>query len=56
MISIGTDVQVRERFCGRWASGFQVAEASNDAYVVRRSSDHELLPVSFASNEVRRAG
>jgi len=55
MLSVGTSVEVRERFCGRWSRGFRVAEASTDAYLVRRNADQSLLPVSFASDEIRRA-
>lgn len=55
MLSIGTDVEVRERFCGRWARGFEVAETASGTYVVRRTSDRTLLPVTFAHTEIRRA-
>ncbi|MGZ4803842.1 MAG: hypothetical protein ACXV9P_14655 [Acidimicrobiia bacterium] len=56
MLSIGTAVEVRERFCGRWSGGFQVFGATQDAYAVQRTSDQSVLPVLFAVHEIRRAG
>ena len=55
MLSIGTGVEVRERFCGRWAGGFEIVDAAHDQYVVRRTSDRSVLPASFSTNEIRRA-
>jgi hypothetical protein len=55
MLAIGTDVEVRERFCGRWAPGYQIAEAASGFYLVRRISDRTVLPASFAGSEIRPA-
>jgi hypothetical protein len=50
----GTRVEVRSRFDGTWANGFEVAEAVADGYRVRRLSDGTLLPAVFDDDEVRR--
>lgn len=50
----GIRVQVRCRFDGTWASGFQVFSAQpGGLYLVRRLSDHAVLPATFAENELR---
>jgi len=46
--SPGEPVEVRDRFTGRWAPGFEVADvtaAPKRRYLVRRRSDGALLPV-----------
>jgi hypothetical protein len=53
-LSIGTDVEVRNRFCASWSRGFEVAETTNAGYRLRRQSDHYVLPAEFTANEVRR--
>jgi len=58
-LSPGTEVEVRTRFQGRWASGFEVdavhgdGSDHDDRYVVRRRSDGVVLPVAFQATEVR---
>jgi hypothetical protein len=54
-ISAGTSVEVRNRFCRSWGPGFQIASGTRAGYRVRRTSDGYLLPVEFASGEVRVA-
>jgi hypothetical protein len=50
----GVRVEVRSRFDGGWASGFQVFAAQpNGRYLVRRLSDHSVLPITFAEAELR---
>jgi hypothetical protein len=54
----GTGVQVRTRFDGRWASGFEIADvrqrgAAPAVYRLRRRSDHRVLPAFFPSSELR---
>ena len=45
----GVRVQVRSRFDGGWVSGFQVFAAQpSGRYLVRRLSDHSVLPITFA--------
>ena len=50
----GVRVQVRSRFDGGWASGFQVfAPQPSGGYLVRRLSDRSVLPITFAETELR---
>lgn len=50
----GVRVQVRNRFDGAWASGYRVFAAQpSGGYLVRRLSDHSVLPVTFAAAEMR---
>ena len=49
----GDKVEVRTRFDARWARGFEVAEADEEGVRVRRLSDGEELPVTFAPEDVR---
>lgn len=51
----GSHVEVRNRFDGRWTRGFVVDEVLADGgYRIRRTSDDQLLPSTFSSDEVRR--
>ena len=50
----GTRVEVRKRFDATWARGFEVADAVEDGYVIRRLSDGHVLPAAFALDDVRR--
>ena len=50
----GTKVEVRRKFDDKWATGFEVAEATSETVQLRRLSDGELLPVSFAIEDVRK--
>ena len=50
----GTKVEVRDRFARTWRRGFEVAEAVDGGYRIRRMSDRSILPVVFAPDEVRR--
>jgi hypothetical protein len=58
-LSPGTEVEVRTRFQGRWAPGFEVDAVHSDPgdrddhYVLRRRSDGALLPVAFHQTEIR---
>jgi hypothetical protein len=54
LLDEGTRVDVRDRFQGRWTHGFVVAEATPDAYRLRRLSDDSVLPGHFAHDSVRR--
>ena len=49
----GTRVEVRDRFKGAWARGFEVECAEGDHYRIRRLSDGAVLPVAFAPDAVR---
>ena len=55
-LSVGADVEVRNRFCASWSRGFEVAETTGQGYRLRRQSDHYVLPAEFRANEVRQAG
>ena len=54
----GTGVEVRTRFDGHWASGFEIADvrrrgAAPPTYRIRRRSDHAVLPALFPSTHLR---
>ncbi len=51
----GTAVEVRNRFDGRWSSGFEVAAEEPGGYRIVRLSDASELPVLLGRDEVRRA-
>lgn len=56
VVATGTRVQVRNRFDGAWARGFEIAEAIDDEaaarYRLRRVSDACVLPTLFSSPEI----
>ena len=49
----GTPVQVRDRFEFAFRSGFEVSEATDAGYRLRRRSDGVVLPAEFALKDVR---
>ena len=50
----GVRVRIRNRFDGAWASGYQVFAAQpGGGYLVRRMSDHSVLPITFAEAELQ---
>jgi hypothetical protein len=49
----GAEVEVRVRYRGHWASGFEVVSVDDDGYWLRRRSDGAILPVAFADDEIR---
>ena len=56
----GTEVEVRNRFNGDWASGFEVADVvagaigpRPDEYWLRRLSDGTKLGPSFSPSDIR---
>ena len=51
----GTRVEVRTRFSGDWARGFEVADTSSEGYLLRRTSDGSVLPRRFGSDDIRSA-
>ena len=55
-LAAGTAVEVRVRFRENWSRGFQIAEATEVGYRLRRLSDNALLPVLFSGRDLRRAG
>ena len=50
----GTKVDVRNRYQGTWVRGFEVAEATEDGYRIRRLSDGSTLGELFSRDDVRR--
>jgi hypothetical protein len=46
-------VEVRNRYDGRWAEGFQVTEVTEWGYRVQRLSDKTVLPEVFPPEAVR---
>ena len=53
-LSTGMAVQVRNRFDGRWVSGFEVAdEPDSHTYEIRRRSDRTVLPERFPRSQLR---
>lgn len=56
MFEHGARVEVRSRYDGVWVGGFEVAEASQAGYRLRRLSDGRLLPGPvFWPGDVQRA-
>jgi len=53
VLAEGTRVDVRSRFVGAWARGFEVAEVTPEGYRVRRLSDGSVLPDVFDFDDVR---
>lgn len=49
----GTRVDVRSRYLGSWARGFEVVERLPDGFMIRRLSDGSVLPDVFEPDDVR---
>lgn len=49
----GTRVDVRSRFVGSWAHGFEVDEPVDGGYRIRRVSDGSVLPDVLTDEEIR---
>ena len=47
-------MEVRTGYDRSWASGFEVLDASEHGYRLRRLSDGRELPRTFPSDDVRR--
>jgi hypothetical protein len=54
-LAAGSVVEVRRRFDGAWAGGFEVSKSDDGGYWLRRVSDGSVLPVEFAPDDVRPA-
>jgi hypothetical protein len=50
----GTRVEVRSRFDAAWSHGFEVVDATESGYRIRRLSDRMILPVEFVFDDVRK--
>ena len=53
LLAAGAAVEVRNRFDGRWARGFEIASAAGAGYRIRRLSDGLELPSTFSLDDVR---
>ena len=53
-IAPGTKVDVRNRYQGTWVRGFEVAEAADGGYRIRRLSAGSVLGELFSRDDVRR--
>lgn len=51
-ITVGTRVEVRDRFGAQWNRGFEVVDTTEDGYIVARVSDRYVLPAEFAARDV----
>jgi hypothetical protein len=51
----GDRVEVWNVFSDQWTGNFEVAEATDGGYRLRRLSDREVLPVEFSPERVRSA-
>jgi hypothetical protein len=49
----GAEVEVRNRFDGRWAKGFEITRTTSQGYQVRRVSDGRVLPTVFDGRDIR---
>jgi hypothetical protein len=52
-IDVGDRVDVRSRFIGEWARGFEVVEVLPEGYRIRRLSDGSVLPEVIPPDDVR---
>ena len=53
-LEAGMRVEVRRRFDQHWARGFEVVEATESGYRLKRLSDGIELPTVFPAEDVRR--
>ena len=53
-LEAGMRVEVRRRFDQHWARGFEVVEATDGGYRIKRLSDGVELPTVFTADDVRR--
>lgn len=49
----GARVEVRNRFDGAWAEGFEIAGAATGGWEIRRLADGSVLPSVFPDQAVR---
>ena len=52
----GTPVEVWNATTENWADAFEVADATSDGYLIRRSSDDSVLPEPISATKVRPGG
>ena len=49
----GTPVEVWNATTERWADAFEIDQATDNGYLIRRQSDHSVLPDPIAATKVR---
>jgi len=54
-LSVGAEVDVRDRFREQWNRGYEIAGTTTTGYLVRRHSDGYVLPVEFAPRDISPA-
>jgi hypothetical protein len=52
-VDIGSYVDVRTRYLGAWADGFEVAMHLDEGCLIRRVSDGSVLPDAFDWSDIR---
>jgi diguanylate cyclase (GGDEF)-like protein len=52
-LPLAARAEVRDRYCGEWAAGFDVVTRSHSGYQMRRTADGYVLPGVFATDVVR---
>ncbi len=52
-MEVGQQVEVHTTYTGAWASGFEIADVVTGGYLLRRQSDHSLLPVVIPEKDLR---
>ncbi len=52
-LEVGSHVEVRDRYQGTWARGFEISAIEEGRYRVKRISDGAILPGTFSPDEVR---
>lgn len=53
LLGEGDPVEVRSRYVGSWANGFEVHSPAAEGYIIRRISDGSLLPSKIPFDDVR---
>lgn len=53
-LTVGSSVDVKNRYIGTWSSGFEVAALVEAGYMIRRLSDRSILPGVLGFDEVRQ--
>lgn len=54
LLDTGDKVEVRRRLDDQWARGFEILDATDAGYRLRRLSDGVELPTTFAPADVRK--
>jgi hypothetical protein len=55
-MTIGIEVEVRNRYTGAWVRGFTLASLDEQGCLIRRGSDGVVLPAPFPVDHIRPLG